>query len=70
MEELNVKKHYKIKILKDQKPKDDISRFCDFVKIDKNKFDLICETHRNRSIWKKENGKFYIPEFLVENFDW
>ena len=30
----------KIKILKDQKPTIDISRFCDFVKIDKNK-DLI-----------------------------
>lgn len=55
----------------DQTPHGDIDRFCDFVGIDRARFDAIADGLRNRSIWERRaDGTWFIPEFLIEHWEW
>lgn len=52
-------------------PYKEIESFCKYLKISKDKFFEIAESHRNLDIWKKdENGKWYLPEFKKEFGFW
>lgn len=52
----------------DQTPHDDIIKFCKFVDIDIKSFFKIAETHRNKKIWKKINGRWVLKNFIVNNY--
>ncbi len=48
-----------------------IARFCEFTGITAREFWAIYESYRNLAIWRRDgNGRWYVPEFLVQNFDW
>tara|TARA_B110000495_G_C22971056_1_gene569945 strand:+ start:110 stop:1225 length:1116 start_codon:yes stop_codon:yes gene_type:complete len=48
-----------------QPPKEDIKKFCKFVKISYKEFFKIAETHRNNTIWKKnKNNRWSLNNFL------
>lgn len=54
----------------DQTPYEDIEKLCDFLKITKTHFHEIEEKFRNKDIWFKENGRWKIKNFLVEDWVW
>lgn len=54
----------------DQKPKEDIEKFCHFAGIQTSDFDGICENFRNQEIWKEKNGKWMMPKFILPNWEW
>lgn len=52
-------------------PNKEIESFCTYMKISKERFFEIAETHRNLDIWKKdENNEWYLPEFKNEFGFW
>ncbi len=53
-----------------QTPKDDILKFCDFVKIDIKKFYEICDKFRNIEIWNYKKGRWKINNFLIKDWNW
>ena len=63
-----------IKIIKSDglnPPLKDIKRFCSYCNISTKKFYEIAEKFRNKTIWKKnKNKKFYIKDFLIEDWSW
>ena len=60
-----------IKNTGDETPHEDIDKFCAFVRISKSEFFQIAETFRNKNIWKKdENGVWYLPKFLINEWSW
>ena len=53
------------------KPDDDINKFCSFAKISESEFFEIAEKFKNLDIWKKNSeGKWYIPDYLIKNWEW
>jgi N-acetyl sugar amidotransferase len=54
----------------EQKPIDDIKKFCTFVSISENKFYEIIEKFRNLDIWEKQKDKWKIKNFILNNWDW
>lgn len=54
----------------DDTPHDDIRRFCEFAGIPASRFFEIAERFRDHSIWKKEEGVWRIPGFLIEDWPW
>jgi len=54
----------------DQRPIEDIGRFCSFIGITVGDFDQICEKFRNPEVWSKENGKWIIKNFLIDDWTW
>ena len=40
------------------------------MKITVDDFYSIAENFRNKEIWKLENDKWYIDNFIVENWEW
>ncbi len=55
----------------DETPHEDIEKFCEFVDIKKKEFFQISEKFRNTNIWKKNSdGVWYLPNFLISNWDW
>ncbi len=62
-----------IKILRrlgSQTPHDDISKFCKFTGISIVNFYERIEKFRNPDIWKRSEGRWTIPGFLVDDWDW
>jgi len=52
-------------------PINDIKKFCEYTDISLNKFFKIAEKFRNKKIWKlNENKKFYIENFIIDNWKW
>ena len=52
-------------------PLKEISDFCHYIKITEKRFIEIMESFRNKKIWKQDiNNKWYIKNFLVDNWKW
>ena len=52
-------------------PLEDIKKFCTYCNISTKNFFEIAEKFRNRSIWKKnKNKKFFIKNFLIDDWNW
>ena len=61
----------KIIELGDQTPANDIKSFCKFTSISEEYLYSLAEKFRNKTIWKKKNdGKWWIPEFIIKNWEW
>ncbi len=54
----------------DQTPHEDIDTFCNFVEISRNKFEQTMEEFRNHEIWKRVDGKWLIPGFIIKDWNW
>jgi N-acetyl sugar amidotransferase len=54
----------------DQRPHEDIERFCAFVGITLQRFDEVLERFRNRDVWTKRQGTWMIDGFLVPSWPW
>lgn len=53
----------------EQKPINEIKKFCKYVNISLKEFDKITEKFRNKKIWHKENNKKWkIKDFLIKDF--
>lgn len=53
-----------------QRPIEDIESVCEFLHIGLSDFRKIEEQFRNQSIWKKYQGYWHIPDFILEDWDW
>jgi hypothetical protein len=60
----------KLRELGDQRPDEDILKFCAFTGIREEDFDGILETFRDRSIWSREGGTWKIRDFLIPDWRW
>ncbi len=61
----------KVKSIKEDLPKSEISMFCKYVNISENHFFKIANSFRNKNIWKISNkGVWYIKDFLIKNWRW
>lgn len=54
----------------EQRPDEDIEKFCAFVGISRKRFDAILENFRNPDIWQIDNGTWKIPGFILPNWNW
>ena len=54
----------------EQEPHEDIEKFCAFAGIDRERFLAIAEGFRNHDAWKRKDGKWTIPEFLIRDWKW
>ena len=59
-----------LKKIGNKTPSEDIKKFCKFVGIRKSEFFKIAESFRNKKIWKKKNNKWYIPNFIIDDWYW
>lgn len=59
-----------IKEIGNERPIEDIEKFCDFVEITKKCFFEICERFRNRDIWHQKNNIWQIKDFLIADWNW
>jgi N-acetyl sugar amidotransferase len=54
-----------------QTPFEDISKFCDYLKITTEDFFSKAETFRNKEIWKrKTDNRWKIENFLIDDWNW
>jgi N-acetyl sugar amidotransferase len=61
----------KVRELGDQRPADDIRRFCDYTQIDEERFEEIVESFRNTEIWSRgADGVWRIEDFLIPDWSW
>lgn len=68
-----LKRREAIEIIRDNKdivPLEDIENCSDYMGINVKKFFEIIEKFRNKKIWCKENGVWFIRNFIVEDFSW
>tara|TARA_B100000886_G_scaffold339213_1_gene303993 strand:- start:2125 stop:3261 length:1137 start_codon:yes stop_codon:yes gene_type:complete len=63
---------YTVKKIGYYKPKKEIQKFCDYLKISNREFKQICNKFRNKKIWfkNKKNKKWQIKGFLINNWNW
>jgi hypothetical protein len=54
----------------DDTPWDDIERLCSFLEISRARFRELCEPFRNKSVWRKSDGVWRIPGFLIPDWSW
>lgn len=54
----------------DETPRDAIRAFCEFVGISGQRFFEVAERFRNPHVWARRDGRWEIPGFLVEGWDW
>lgn len=54
----------------DQTPHGDIAKFCDYLGLEAERFGEIAEGFRNRDIWQRREGRWSIPGFLVNDWNW
>jgi N-acetyl sugar amidotransferase len=55
----------------DQTPLEDIKKFCAFAEIEQEHFFAVAETFRNSDVWaRREDGIWYIPDFLLPDLQW
>lgn len=59
-----------VRQLGDQTPHEDIAKFCAFAGITPARFFQIIEKFRNPAIWRKEDGVWRIPGFLIADWRW
>src|SRR5262249_8978579 len=59
-----------IKASGDQTPWKDIDRFSAFAGITSTRFLEIAETFRDPQIWKRVDGRWTIPGFLISDWNW
>jgi N-acetyl sugar amidotransferase len=53
-----------------QTPEDGIRRFCAFAGKPESWFWAVAERFRNTDIWKRQDGRWSIPGFLIEDWSW
>ena len=51
-------------------PNKEIDLFCKYLNINKKEFIRITNKFRNKNIWYRENNKWKIKNFLIENWKW
>lgn len=56
--------------LGDERPVDDLERFCEFLGMEVAEFDALADRFRNPKIWKREGGVWRIDDFLVPDWKW
>lgn len=55
----------------EQRPVEDIAKFCDFAGISQTAFFMMAERFRNAAVWAKDaEGRHYIPGFPVPGWRW
>ncbi|MBN1671864.1 MAG: N-acetyl sugar amidotransferase [Kiritimatiellae bacterium] len=54
----------------EERPVEDIQRFCAFIGIAQTRFFEIVEKFRNRDVWQMRDGKWTIPDFLIPDWNW
>jgi len=55
----------------EQRPVEDIARFCAFAGKTEAEFYAAAETFRNQSVWRKDGqGRYSIPDFLLPDWTW
>lgn len=54
----------------DETPHADIEKFCAWLGITKAHFFELIEPFRNREVWKQRDGKWFIPDFLIDDWSW
>ncbi|MBT5949712.1 MAG: N-acetyl sugar amidotransferase [Betaproteobacteria bacterium] len=60
-----------LKSLGDQRPDEDIEKFCQYVEISTKEFYRIAESFRNTEIWSRDvHGVWRIKDFLIEDWVW
>jgi len=53
-----------------EEPTKEISEFCKYIGINLEEYFTIVEKFRNKDILKKNQGKWMIKNFLIDNWDW
>ena len=56
--------------LGEERPINDIKKFCNFTGILEENFYSIVEQFRNKDIWYKDDGIWKIRDFLITNWSW
>lgn len=51
-------------------PENAINKLCSWMDISQEQFQQIIEKFRNKNIWKYGAGHWYIPEFLIDEWQW
>ena len=59
-----------IKDRRDEVPREAIQQFCDYVGITVEGFYAIAEMYRNQGIWKRIDGEWQLPGFLIKDWSW
>ena len=54
----------------EERPHEDISRFCAFTGISEQRFHQIAEVHRNQVIWRKHGGVWRMRNFIIPDWNW
>ncbi len=60
----------KLKKIGDQKPNEDIEKFCKLTDINKIEFEKKSEKFRNKKIWFLDGKKWKIKDFLIDDWIW
>ena len=53
-----------------QVPQGDVEAFCAFEGLPESWFWEVAESFRNQEVWKRDGGKWVIPDFLIEDWQW
>ena len=53
-----------------QIPHDDIAKLCAFLRISRRQFGRIEERFRNRALWKREQGRWVVKDFILPDWRW
>ena len=59
----------KLRTLGPQTPVSDIEKVCQFMEISVERFNQIAETFRNQNIWRIENGRWVLVDFLIPEWN-
>lgn len=59
----------KLRTLGPQTPVSDIEKVCQFMEISVERFHQIAETFRNQNIWRIENGRWVLVDFLIPEWN-
>lgn len=54
----------------EEKPTEDIQKFCDFIGISEEKFIAMIEVFRNHDIWYCQDNVWKIKNFLIPDWEW
>ena len=54
----------------DETPHEDIAKLCDFIGMSPGEFMAAMEQFRNHDIWRQKDGVWYLPDFLIPDWNW
>lgn len=54
----------------EQRPDEDIEKFCTFTDISPKRFFELAENFRNKNIWYKKNGVWKLRDFILPDWEW